>query len=113
MNLTDVYQRLQEKKKRRRELTTMCRDNLSSHTRHQEILDEIKTLRDEKKSIENELTDQKDQAELEALQADIKTDALMLADIALTMFADKQAVEIVDAFNTRWVPLFSVRFTKE
>lgn len=112
-SLEAVYKRLQEKKRKRRDLNKSFQDELSVHPRYQEIVEELKKLREEKKSIENEVRSSADVAELEALKADIKGDMEMLADITLNKFLAQENVEIVDDFNTRWVPAFSVRFKKE
>ena len=51
--LEEVYKRLEENKKKRREINKMYKDDLNNNPRYQELVDEIKTLREEKKSIEN------------------------------------------------------------
>jgi hypothetical protein len=44
-DLKSVYDKLQMKKKERRELTKMFQDELKHDAAYQEILDQIKTLR--------------------------------------------------------------------
>ncbi len=111
--LEAVYKRLQEKKRKRRDLNKSFQDELSVHPRYQEIVEELQKLREEKKSIENEVRSPGDITEIEALKADIKGDQEMLADIALNKFLANENVEIVDDANVKWVPAFSVRFKKE
>lgn len=111
--LESVYKRLQEKKRKRRDLNKSFQDELSVHPRYQEIVEELKKLREEKKSIENEVRSPAAISELEALKGDIKGDMEMLSDIALNKFLAQENVEIVDEMNTRWVPAFSVRFKKD
>lgn len=111
--LESVYKRLQEKKRKRRDLNKSFQDELSVHPRYQEIVEELKKLREEKKAIENEVRSPAAISELEALKGDIKGDMEMLSDIALNKFLAQENVEIVDEMNTRWVPAFSVRFKKD
>lgn len=111
--LEAVYKRLQEKKKKRRDLNRSFQDELSVNARYQEISEELQKLREEKKGIENQVRSAADIAELEALKADIKGDQEMLSDIALNKFLAQENVEILDDLNVRWVPAFSVRFKKD
>ena len=88
-NLEEVYSRLQKKKKERRELNTAYQDELKNHARYQEILAQMKALREEKKSIENELLAQAGTGQdLDLLKLDIKTDAELLSDLALTTYIE-------------------------
>ena len=113
-SLEKVYLRLHESKMKKREITKMIRDELTQDTRYRELTEEMKKLRDERKSIENEIKSHTaSPQELDELKIEIQTDQELLADIALNMFTDKQAVEILDEYDQRWVPLFSVKFVKD
>ena len=111
--LDEVYKRLQESKKKRRELNKMYKDELSQSTRYQELAEEIAKLREEKKSIENEIKSAREYKELDDLKDDIQTDTELLSDIALNMYVEKQTVEIVDQYENKWFPVFKVTFKKE
>lgn len=113
ITLHEVHARLKQKKSQRRDMNKMVQDQLSVHPRYQELMEEIAKLREEKKSIENELRTPADSQELEALKADIKTDHEMLADIALNLYIANEPVEIMDEYNVRWVPVFAVRFKRD
>lgn len=113
LSLHEIYHRLKEKKARRRDMTKMFQDELAAHPRYQEIVEELAKLREEKKSIENEIRAAADVNEYETLKLDIKGDVEMLADIALNMYVAQESVEVVDDYNVRWVPVFSVRFKKD
>lgn len=113
-NLNEVYSRLQQKKKDRRELNAAYQDELKNHARYQEISAQMKALREEKKSIENELITQAGTGQdLDLLKLDIKTDMELLSDLALTMYIDDRTCQIIDEWNNRWIPMFSVRFAKD
>ncbi len=112
-DLTEVYNRLKLKKAARRDLKTSFQDELKNHAKYQELADKLAELRQEKKSIENEiLSRDMDRAKLEELTLDIKTDTEMLTDITLNMFLAQEPVEIVDEMNAKWTPTFTVRFRK-
>ncbi|KKW29950.1 MAG: hypothetical protein UY72_C0028G0003 [Candidatus Uhrbacteria bacterium GW2011_GWD2_52_7] len=111
--LQELHQRLQEKKAQRKDIKQSFQDQLRNSKRYMDIIEEMEKLRSEKKSIENEILNRDvDVEKLEELAADIKTDVILLADVALNMYISNQSVEIVDEQNARWVPLFTVRFKK-
>ncbi len=115
-DLKDVYANLQIKKKERKELTKMFQDELKHNGEYQELLAQIKTLREKKKSIESQAKANalSDVRQLDSLKDDIKDRNDLLADIALAKFLTREEVEIVDeAENVRLVPVFSVKFKKE
>lgn len=112
-SLHEIHNRLQVKKKERRELKQSFQDELRNNQRYMEILEEMEKLRSEKKAIENEVRARElDAAKLDELKIDIQSDTVLLADIALTMYVQQEPVEIVDDLNIRWVPAFSVKFKK-
>ncbi|MBI5370274.1 hypothetical protein HZA85_03740 [Candidatus Uhrbacteria bacterium] len=111
--LDEVYKRIQESKKRQKEIRQMLKDELAHHTRYQEILEEAKTLREEKKAIEQSIRGQSpDFLELEELKLEIQTDEELLSDVALNMYMKEETVEIVDEFEQTWHPIFKVSFKK-
>ncbi|MDP2631269.1 MAG: hypothetical protein Q8P30_00695 [Candidatus Uhrbacteria bacterium] len=111
--LEEVYTRLDENKKKRRDINKMYKDELSHSVRHKDLLEEIKVLRDEKKSIENEIKEGSPEfRELEDIKIDIQTDQELLSDIALNMYTNKEIVEIIDEYDNKWYPVFKVAFKK-
>lgn len=91
----------------------MLKDELSQNTRFQELTDEIQTLREEKKGIEQQIrTQSPDGQELEELKIEIQTDQELLSDVALNMYAKNETVEIVDEYEQTWHPVFKVSFKK-
>ena len=112
-NLEEVYNRLQESKKKRRDISKMFKDELSNSARYQEIVEEMKTLRDEKKSIETTIRNStKEYREIDDIKADIQTDSELLTDIVLNKFLKSEPVEIVDEDKNTWHPVFKVNFKK-
>lgn len=113
--LEETYKRLTENKKEKRELTKMYKDDLGNNERFKEIVEEMKVLREEKKSIENEVkteyTSEMDQ--IDQLKIDIDSDQEMLADIALNMYVKEETVEIIDENDVAWYPQFKVTFKRD
>lgn len=114
-SLEEVYNRIKVKKRERTEISRMFKDELAQNERYQEIVEEVKKLREEKKSIENQAYAMavKDAEKMDLLKLDIKSDQEMLSDIAINMYTEGKTVEVIDENNTRWVPTFNVKFTKD
>ncbi|PJA46212.1 hypothetical protein CO174_00610 [Candidatus Uhrbacteria bacterium CG_4_9_14_3_um_filter_50_9] len=111
--LEEVYARLEENKKRRKEINKMLKDELTHQSRHQEIIEEMRALREEKKGIEQDVkAGVPDFLELEDIKSEIQTDQELLADVALNMYMKEETVEIVDEYDQTWYPVFKVSFKK-
>ncbi len=110
--LEEVYARLQKSKKERRDINKMIKDELVNSERHQEILEEMKVLREEKKGIEDEVKSGSDGDRLDGLKIDIESDGELLSDIALNMYANQENIEILDEYDNKWHPQFKVAFKK-
>lgn len=114
--LKDVFDRIQQKKKERKELVQMFKDELEHNGEYQKILEDLKVLKEKKKSIEDQARANalSDVQQLEDLTEEIKGSQELLADIALSKLMNRETVEIADEDNDiRFVPVFSVRFKKE
>jgi hypothetical protein len=113
-NLQDIHTRLEDLKRRRRELNRMFKDELAQHEEYQKIIEDMRVLREKKKSIENlaKAACFKEADELDQLKEQIASERELLADVALNMYADGQNIEIVQE-DTRYIPQFSVKFKKE
>lgn len=114
-NLQEVHSRMRVKKKEQSEIKKMFKDSLAHDSRYTEILEQIKKLREEKKSIENRTwaQSQGDLEKLDLLSLDIKSDKELLSDIALNMYVAGKTVEVIDENQVRWIPAFAVSFTKD
>lgn len=115
-DLKEVFDRIQQKKKERKELTKMFQDELKHNDDYQKLLEDMKTMREKKKSIENQAKANalSDSQQLDDLSEEIKGSQELLADVAMTMLMNRETVEIVDEDNDiRYAPVFSVRFKKE
>ncbi|MBU0625226.1 hypothetical protein KKF05_02680 [Patescibacteria group bacterium] len=114
LDLKEVHQRLEELKHRRRDLNRMFKDELDQNESYKKIVEELKVLREKKKSIENvaRVSCFGGSDELERIKEQIKDEKQLLTDLALNQYVAGQTVEIVEN-ETRFVPQFSVKFKKE
>lgn len=115
-DIKQVYLQMQQKKRKKNELGKMIRDALSVHPQHKELTEELKRLREKKKSVENQVMAdclaEADQIDL--LKLEISAANELLSDIALSMYVGGQTVEIVDEERgVKLTPTFSVKFQKE
>lgn len=114
-SLEEVYGRMRAKKREKSEIQKAFKDELANNPRYQQVAEQLKTLKEEKKSLENQAwaSASADAQKLDLLALDIKSDQEMLSDLALNMYTKGETVEIVDEFNVRWVPKFNVAFKKD
>ncbi len=112
--IQEVFDRIQETKKEQKNIKQMYKDALSSNESHKDISDKLKELREEKKQIEidikNDFSEEFDK--LETLKADIENDSQLLNDIVLTKISKGENIELTDQYNTKYEPVFNVKFKK-
>lgn len=113
-NLQEVFNRIQKKKKEIKEIKEMYRDGLKNEPKYKEMVEEIKTLREKKKSIENDVQVDMGEAydKMERLRDEINAEQQMLSDIAMTTLMDGKTVEVTDEFNNKYEPEFKVMLKK-
>ena len=114
-SLEEVHGRLRVKAREKSELQKAFKDELANNPRYQQISEQLKVLKEEKKSIENQgwAASSADAQKLDLLALDIKSDREMLSELALNMYVKGETVQIVDEYNARWVPKFAVSFKKD
>ena len=114
-DLKSLHDRLKASKRERREIQKVFKDDLAHNARYQQIVEQQKSLKEEKKSIENQAWSQSsgDAEKVDRLTLDIKADKEMLADVAINMVSDHKPIEIIDETNQRWTPQFSVAMKKD
>lgn len=113
-DLQEIFNRMQEIKKKQKDIRSAYKDALDSSLEYKEINDKIKTLRERKKQIEN-VTKESFSSEftkLDDLKIDLESDNVMLSDIALNKLMKGETVQVVDEYNNNYEPLFTVKFKK-
>lgn len=105
---------MQEKKKELKTLRAAYKDALENTASYKKILEDSKTLRAQKKQIEDGVKTEMggDFIRMEELKKDIVENQSMINDIALSQMMKGEEVHIVDGNNVAYEPIFTVRFKK-
>lgn len=112
MQIEEVFNRLEDKKKQLRDRKERMKDELKNHTRYMEIEEEIATLKRERKEIEMSAITQADKEEIEGIKLDIRTDKELLTDLTLNKYVAGESCEIIDDHRRPHQPVFSVKYAK-
>lgn len=112
MQINDVFNRLEDKKKQLKDRKQRVKDDLANNSRYVEIEEQIAELKRERKQIEMETITMADKEEMEAMKVDIRTDKELLSDMALNEYVGGHKVEVVDEFRRPHEPVFSAKFKK-
>lgn len=112
--LQEVFDRINESKKEQKELKKMYRDALVNSQEYQMATEELKTVRDKRKEIENKIKADfsSEFDKLDTLKLDIENDMMLLSDAALTQMMNGEMLDIQDQYDNKYEPIFSVRFKK-
>lgn len=113
-DIQSIFNRIQEAKKKQKDLKSMYKDALDSNTEYQEVQEKLKSLKETKKRVETALKEQfaSEIQQIEDLKIDIESDAEMINDMALTKVIKGETIEISDEYNNNYEPVFSVKFKK-
>ena len=113
-NLQSVFSRIQKSKKEQRDIKKMYHDALNNSQSFQKMVEELKIMRDKKKKFEDSMKDEfrSEMNKLETLKVDIENDNMLLSDAALTELVSGKMVQVTDEYETKYEPIFSVRFKK-
>lgn len=113
-SLQEIFNRIKESKKEQKIINKSYKDVLESSKGYKEILDQLKELKAKKKQIED--TTRADFstefARLDTLKSDIQNDMELLSDMALNQLLKGQSVSVTDEYETKYDPMFTVRFKK-
>lgn len=112
--IQDVFNRIQETKNKQKELKAIYKDALANSFEYQDIADKIKKLKEKKKEIESAISSDfsSEFAKLDSIKLDLESDNLMLSDMALNHVMKGELIEIKDADDNKYEPLFNVKFRK-
>ncbi len=113
-DLKDVLQRIRSQKKEKRELASSFRDVLSQSKPYQQVIEDLKELKTKKARLETEIRQDftKEMEKAERLTQNLKTDAQLLSDMALTKFMKGETIDIVDENDVKHEPVFKVTYKK-
>ena len=113
-NVQEVFNKLREIKKEQKDLKDMYKDALAQADEYEELVEEIKTLREKKKQIEARIQSEMGRAyeKLDDLKREAETEKEMLNDIALTTLMKGETVEVKDEYENSYEPIWKVNFKK-
>jgi hypothetical protein len=113
-DIQEIFNKIQKTKKEQREIRSMYKNSLMNSALHKELAEQIKTLREKKKEIESQIKSDfiHELSRLDDLKIEAEGDMLMLSDIALNKLVRGEHVEVTDEFDTKYEPVFNVKFRK-
>jgi DNA repair exonuclease SbcCD ATPase subunit len=113
-NLQEVFNRMQETKDEQKVIKSVYREALDNSLQYQEVITRYKAVKEEKKKIEENIQTEyrSELSKLDAIKQDLETDKILMSDLALNELTSGHTVEIVDKYENKYEPLFSVKFKK-
>ncbi|MDA3814746.1 MAG: hypothetical protein PF549_00055 [Patescibacteria group bacterium] len=112
--MEEVFEKIQEQKEIRKEITKEYKESLVMKDGYEELTEELKTLRDKKKTMENIVQAEMGNRweELEKAKEEIKTYEQILTDIAMTSLMDGKNINLKDRNNAEYEPTYKITFKK-
>jgi hypothetical protein len=113
-NIQEIFDRIQKTKAEQKELKAMYRDALSNSSLYQQSLEAYNKARDEKKKRENDIKDEfrGDLDKLEVIKNELMNDNQLLADAIMAKVSKGEKIEIKDANEIQYEPIFKVVLKK-
>lgn len=112
--MQDVFISVQEKKKKQRELRSIIRDAYAQSGEYQDIVAELKTVREKKKTFEQQVTARysSEIEQLERIKSELKEEHEKLISMTLAHLAKGEIVKVLDSYNTVYDPVLKISFRK-
>jgi hypothetical protein len=114
VELQKVFLHMNETKKEKKKISDIYKEVLSNSKPYQDALEAFTATKTKKQQIESalkaELRSELDQ--LDAFNMSIASDIELINDIALTTLMKGETVELTDEYDTKYEPVFSVKFKK-
>ncbi len=113
-SMEEVFGQIQELKEKRKEISREYKENLLLSTGYEELTEELKTLRDKKKVLENIVQAEMGSRyeELEEAKLKITESEQILTDIAMTSLMDGKNINLKDKNNAEYEPSYKITFKK-
>lgn len=113
-NLEQVFDRISEIKKQQKDIKTSYKDALVTSQSYQDVVEELKKLKEKKKNIELAIREDfsYEFQKLEDLKIDLASEQEVLSDIALTKLMKGESIALKDKHDVEYEPVFSVKFKK-
>jgi uncharacterized coiled-coil DUF342 family protein len=113
-NIQEVFNHIREMKKEQKDLKDMYKDALAQADKYDEIVEEIKVLREKKKEIETRIQNELGRAweKLDDLKREVDAEKEMMNDIALSTLMKGETVAVKDEWDNEYEPNWKVSFKK-
>ncbi len=113
-DLQAIFNRVQENKKKLKDLKDSYREALKTSESYVEAEEALKVAREKKKTIEVEIKNQfsSEFVQMDDVKIDIASDQEMINDISMTMIMKGETVSVNDKYDNEYEPLFTVKFKK-
>lgn len=113
-NIQEVFNKIRDMKKEQKDLRDMYKDALIQADEYEEIVEQIKVLREKKQGIEARIQVQLGRAyeKLEDLKHEVETEKEMMNDIALSTLMKGETVIVKDEWDNEYEPNWKVGFKK-
>lgn len=112
--MQEVFDKIQEYKKTRKVIGREYRDALSQSTGYEDVKEELKKLREKKKSLESAVQAEMGSRfeELEKAKSEIENLEQMLTDIAMATLMKGESINLKDKNNVEYEPSYKITFKK-
>ncbi|HBP01394.1 MAG: hypothetical protein UX75_C0019G0015 [Candidatus Moranbacteria bacterium GW2011_GWE2_47_10] len=113
-NIQEIFIKMREMKKEQKDLKEMYKDALAQADEYEEIVEQMKQLREKKKQIETRIQAEMGKAweKLDDIKFEMETNKEMMTDIAMTTLMKGGRVEVKDEYENPYEPVFKVNFKK-
>jgi len=115
VELKDVFKRINETKKEKRKLSEIYKETLSNSKPYQDALEAFNEAKTKKQQVEAalkaELRAELDQ--IDKFNESMDADKQLMSDIALTSLMKGETIELTDENDTKYDPVFNVKFKKQ
>ena len=113
-NVQEVFNKIREMKKEQKDLRDMYKDALVQADKYEEIVEQLKVLREKKKEIEARIQSELGRSweKFEDLKLEVETQKEMLNDIAISTLMKGETVAVKDEFDNAYEPIWKVNFKK-
>lgn len=111
-NAQAIYNKIQETKKKIKNIKSFLKDQYELVSEYNEIQEQLKTLRIKRKEIMCYVHQQypEEFTQLEDLKIDLASDKELLNDIVLSKYMKGDNIELENAYQQQVLPLFSVTY---
>ncbi len=110
----EIFDEIQEKKKRKKEIAKIFRDTLSQDSEYQENEEKLKELREKQKAIKLRVQEELGETwtEHEALTMELKDLEQILTDVILSSIMEGQSIQVRDQWDTLYEPVYKIVLKK-